>query len=397
MNDQDRGRFGSFGGQYVPETVMVALEELESAYFKLKVDKSFQSEVANLLKNFVGRPTSLYHAQRLTAHAGGAQIYLKREDLAHTGAHKINNAIGQALVAKHTGETRIVAETGAGQHGVATATVCSMLGLKCVVYMGTEDMKRQEPNVFKLRLLGAEVRGVDAGSKTLKEAVSAAIRDWVTNVADTHYLIGSAVGPHPYPVMVRDFQTVIGNESRQQMLELTGALPNFVVACVGGGSNAIGTFVPFIDDASVQLIGVEAGGDGISSQKHAASLSAGTVGVLHGSMSYILQDADGQIQNAHSISAGLDYPGVGPEHAWLKDIERATYVNVTDSEALDATHLLSSIEGIFPALESAHAIAYVVSELAPSLPKEQKILITLSGRGDKDLGTIMSFNVQDSS
>ena len=397
MNDQDRGRFGSFGGQYVPETVMVALEELESAYFKLKAGKSFQAEVADLLKNFVGRPTSLYHAQRLTAHAGGAQIYLKREDLAHPGAHKINNAIGQALVAKHTGKTRIVAETGAGQHGVATATVCSMLGLKCVVYMGTEDMKRQEPNVFKMRLLGAEVRGVDAGSKTLKEAVSAAIRDWVTNVADTHYLIGSAVGPHPYPVMVRDFQTVIGNESRQQMLELTGALPNFVVACVGGGSNAIGTFVPFIDDASVQLIGVEAGGDGISSQKHAASLSAGTVGVLHGSMSYILQDADGQIQNAHSISAGLDYTGVGPEHAWLKDIERATYVNVTDSEALDATHLLSSIEGIIPALESAHAIAYVVSELAPSLPKEQKILITLSGRGDKDLGTIMSFNVQDSS
>ena len=397
MNDQDRGRFGSFGGQYVPETVMVALEELESAYFKLKAGKSFQAEVADLLKNFVGRPSSVYHAQRLTAHAGGAQIYLKREDLAHTGAHKINNAIGQALVAKHTGKTRIVAETGAGQHGVATATVCSMLGLKCVVYMGTEDMKRQEPNVFKMRLLGAEVRGVDAGSKTLKEAVSAAIRDWVTNVADTHYLIGSAVGPHPYPVMVRDFQTVIGNESRQQMLELTGALPNFVVACVGGGSNAIGTFVPFIDDASVQLIGVEAGGDGISSQKHAASLSAGTVGVLHGSMSYILQDADGQIQNAHSISAGLDYPGVGPEHAWLKDIERATYVNVTDSEALDATHLLSSIEGIIPALESAHAIAYVVSELAPSLPKEQKILITLSGRGDKDLGTIMSFNVQDSS
>ncbi len=397
MNDQDRGRFGSFGGQYVPETVMVALEELESAYFKLKAGKSFQAEVADLLKNFVGRPTSLYHAQRLTAHAGGAQIYLKREDLAHTGAHKINNAIGQALVAKHTGKTRIVAETGAGQHGVATATVCSMLGLKCVVYMGTEDMKRQEPNVFKMRLLGAEVRGVDAGSKTLKEAVSAAIRDWVTNVADTHYLLGSAVGPHPYPVMVRDFQTVIGNESRQQMLELTGALPNFVVACVGGGSNAIGTFVPFIDDASVQLIGVEAGGDGILSQKHAASLSAGTVGVLHGSMSYILQDADGQIQNAHSISAGLDYPGVGPEHAWLKDIERATYVNVTDSEALDATHLLSSIEGIIPALESAHAIAYVVSELAPSLPKKQKILITLSGRGDKDLGTIMSFNVQDSS
>ena len=397
MNDQDRGRFGSFGGQYVPETVMVALEELESAYFKLKAGKSFQAEVADLLKNFVGRPTSLYHAQRLTAHAGGAQIYLKREDLAHTGAHKINNAIGQALVAKHTGKTRIVAETGAGQHGVATATVCSMLGLKCVVYMGTEDMKRQEPNVFKMRLLGAEVRGVDAGSKTLKEAVSAAIRDWVTNVADTHYLIGSAVRPHPYPVMVRAFQTVIGNESRQQMLELTGALPNFVVACVGGGSNAIGTFVPFIDDASVQLIGVEAGGDGISSQKHAASLSAGTVGVLHGSMSYILQDADGQIQNAHSISAGLDYPGVGPEHAWLKDIERATYVNVTDSEALDATHLLSSIEGIIPALESAHAIAYVVSELAPSLPKEQKILITLSGRGDKDFGTIMSFNVQDSS
>ncbi len=394
---ETRGRFGTFGGQYVPETVMVALEELEVAYLKLKGDATFQFEVESLLKNFVGRPTALYYAQRLTDYSGGAQIFLKREDLAHTGAHKINNAIGQALVAKYMGKTRIVAETGAGQHGVATATVCSMLGMDCVVYMGTEDMKRQEPNVFRMRLLGAEVRGVEAGSKTLKEAVSAAIRDWVTNVSVTHYLIGSAVGPHPYPLMVRDFQTVIGSEARKQMLESTGGLPDYVVACVGGGSNAIGTFIPFVDDGSVQLIGVEAGGSGILSKKHAASLSAGRIGVLHGSLSYVLQDEDGQIENAHSISAGLDYPGVGPEHAWLKEIERAKYVNVTDSEALRATHLLSKIEGIIPALESAHAIAYVSSNLAPSLTKDQKILVTLSGRGDKDLGTIMSLDDQDSS
>lgn len=394
---ETRGRFGTFGGQYVPETVMVALEELEVAYLKLKGDATFQFEVESLLKNFVGRPTALYYAQRLTDYSGGAQIFLKREDLAHTGAHKINNAIGQALVAKYMGKTRIVAETGAGQHGVATATVCSMLGMDCVVYMGTEDMKRQEPNVFRMRLLGAEVRGVEAGSKTLKEAVSAAIRDWVTNVSETHYLIGSAVGPHPYPLMVRDFQTVIGSEARKQMLESTGGLPDYVVACVGGGSNAIGTFIPFVDDGSVQLIGVEAGGSGILSKKHAASLSAGRIGVLHGSLSYVLQDEDGQIENAHSISAGLDYPGVGPEHAWLKEIERAKYVNVTDSEALRATHLLSKIEGIIPALESAHAIAYVSSNLAPSLTKDQKILVTLSGRGDKDLGTIMSLDDQDSS
>ena len=354
---ETRGRFGTFGGQYVPETVMVALEELEVAYLKLKGDATFQFEVESLLKNFVGRPTALYYAQRLTDYSGGAQIFLKREDLAHTGAHKINNAIGQALVAKYMGKTRIVAETGAGQHGVATATVCSMLGMDCVVYMGTEDMKRQEPNVFRMRLLGAEVRGVEAGSKTLKEAVSAAIRDWVTNVSETHYLIGSAVGPHPYPLMVRDFQTVIGSEARKQMLESTGGLPDYVVACVGGGSNAIGTFIPFVDDGSVQLIGVEAGGSGILS----------------------------------------NYPGVGPEHAWLKEIERAKYVNVTDSEALRATHLLSKIEGIIPALESAHAIAYVSSNLAPSLTKDQKILVTLSGRGDKDLGTIMSLDDQDSS
>lgn len=394
---ETRGRFGTFGGQYVPETVMVALEELEVAYLKLKGDASFQLEVESLLKNFVGRPTALYYAQRLTDYSGGAQIFLKREDLAHTGAHKINNAVGQALVAKYMGKTRIVAETGAGQHGVATATVCSMLGMNCVVYMGTEDMKRQEPNVFRMRLLGAEVRGVEAGSKTLKEAVSAAIRDWVTNVSETHYLIGSAVGPHPYPLIVRDFQTVIGSEARKQMLESTGGLPDYVVACVGGGSNAIGTFIPFVDDDSVQLIGVEAGGSGILSKKHAASLSAGRIGVLHGSLSYVLQDEDGQIENAHSISAGLDYPGVGPEHAWLKEIERAKYVNVTDSEALRATHLLSKIEGIIPALESAHAIAYVSSSLAPSLTKDQKILVTLSGRGDKDLGTIMSLDEQDSS
>ena len=387
-----RGRFGQYGGQYVPETVMGALADLDAAYAEVQSDPAFQAELDALLKNFVGRPTSLYHAQRLTAHAGGAQIYLKREDLAHTGAHKINNAVGQALVAKRMGKTRIVAETGAGQHGVATATVCSMLGLECVVYMGTEDMRRQEPNVFRMHLLGAEVRAVEAGSRTLKEAVSAAIRDWVTNVADTHYLIGSAVGPHPYPLMVRDFQTIIGREAREQLLGATGKLPNYVVACVGGGSNAIGTFVPFVGDDGVKLVGVEAAGEGIPSGRHAASLGAGRVGVLHGSMSYVLQDADGQIVDAHSISAGLDYPGVGPEHAWLKDSERASYVSVTDDEAVAALRLLSRVEGIIPALESAHAISYVVETLAPSLGPEQAILVTLSGRGDKDMGTIMALD-----
>ena len=387
-----QGRFGQYGGQYVPETVMGALGELEAAYREAKADPAFQAELAALLKDFVGRPTALYHAKGLSAHAGGAQIYLKREDLAHTGAHKINNAVGQALVAKRMGKTRIVAETGAGQHGVATATVCSMLGLECVVYMGTEDIRRQEPNVFRMHLLGAEVHPVEAGSRTLKEAVSAAIRDWVTNVEGTHYLIGSAVGPHPYPLMVRDFQTIIGREAREQILDAAGKLPDYVVACVGGGSNAIGTFVPFIQDPGVQLIGVEAAGEGIATGRHAASLGAGRLGVLHGSMSYVLQNADGQIEDAHSISAGLDYPGVGPEHAWLKDTERATYVSVTDDEAVAALRLLSRIEGIIPALESAHAIAYVAETLAPSLGAEQIVLVNLSGRGDKDLGTIMALD-----
>ena len=384
------GRFGDFGGQYVPETLMAALDELTRAFLEAKEDPAFQVELDRYLRDFAGRPTALYFAERLTARAGGARIFLKREDLAHTGAHKINNALGQALLAKRMGKRRIVAETGAGQHGVASATVCAMLGLQCVVYMGTEDMRRQEPNVYRMRMLGAEVRPVTAGSRTLKEAVSETIRDWVTNVTDTHYIIGSVVGPHPYPMMVRELQTVIGREARAQMLEVTGALPDYVVACVGGGSNSIGTFYPFIGDADVKLIGVEAAGEGIPTGRHAASIGGGRVGVLHGSMSYVVQDDDGQIHETHSISAGLDYPGVGPEHAWLKDSGRATYVAVTDEAAVSAFKLTSLLEGIIPALESSHAIAHVVNDLAPTLGSDRTVLVCLSGRGDKDMGTVMA-------
>ena len=384
------GRYGQYGGQFVPETVMPALAELEEAYRDAMADREFLDQLDSLLRNYVGRPTPIYHARRLSEHLGGAQIYLKREDLCHTGAHKMNNAIGQALLAKRMGKRRVVADTGAGQHGVASATACAMLGLECVVYMGTEDMQRQEPNVFRMRLLGATVHPVDAGSRTLKEAVSAAIRDWVTNVSDTHFLIGSAVGPHPYPLIVRDLQTVIGREARAQMLDTTGRLPNYVVACVGGGSNAIGIFHAFLDDPGVALVGVEAGGEGVGSGNHAATLTAGRAGVLHGSMSYLLQTPEGQVLPTHSISAGLDYPGVGPEHSWLKDTERALYVNVTDDQAVAALRALSETEGIIPALEPSHAMAYVIEALAPSLPNTDTILVNLSGRGDKDLGTIMA-------
>jgi len=387
------GRFGPYGGQFVPETLMVALQELIAEYETAKVDPEFQAELAKLLKDYVGRPTPLYFAKRLTEKGGGAQIYLKREDLAHTGAHKINNAMGQVLIAKRMGKQRVVAETGAGQHGVAVATVCAMLGMECIVYMGTEDMRRQEPNVFRMRMLGAEVRGVTAGSRTLKEAVSETIRDWVTNVEGTHYIIGSAVGPHPYPMMVRDFQTVIGSESKVQMLEATGRLPDYAVACVGGGSNSIGMFYPFINDASVSLIGVEAGGEGVETGRHAASVGGGRPGVLHGTMSYINQDEDGQIIETHSISAGLDYPGVGPEHAWLRETERAQYVNVTDDDAVAAFKMTSLLEGIIPALESSHAIAYTVNTLAPGLTPEETIVVCLSGRGDKDMGTVMDLEL----
>ena len=385
----ERGRFGDYGGQFVPETLMPAVVALDEAYRASRDDPAFQAELAGLLKDYAGRPTPLYYAAQLTARAGGARVYLKREDLAHTGAHKINNALGQALLVKRMGKRRVVAETGAGQHGVAAATVCATMGLECVVYMGTEDMKRQEPNVYRMRMLGAEVRPVDSGSRTLKDAINEAIRDWVTNVETTHYLIGSVVGPHPYPMMVRDFQSVIGREAREQMLEATGGLPDFAVACVGGGSNAIGLFSAFLQDESVKLVGVEAGGEGLDTGKHAASLEAGQVGLLHGAMSYLLQDADGQTTETHSISAGLDYPGVGPEHAWLKDSGRATYVNVTDERALAAFKLLSRTEGIIPALEPAHAIAYVVEELSPVLSDDRAVLVCLSGRGDKDLETVM--------
>ena len=385
----EQGRFGDFGGRFVPETLMAALQELEQAYEETRVDDSFGKEYLHLLKNYVGRPTPLYHATNLSKQLGGAQIYLKREDLAHTGAHKINNALGQGLLARRLGKKRIIAETGAGQHGVATATVCAMLDLECIVYMGEEDIKRQMPNVYRMRLLGAEVRPVTSGTRTLKDAINEAIRDWVTNVVDTHYLIGSVVGPHPYPVMVRDFQSVIGNEAKSQILEISDKLPDYVVACVGGGSNAIGLFHAFVPDAEVKLIGVEAGGESIESGRHAASIVAGRPGVLHGSYSYLLQDDDGQILGTHSVSAGLDYPGVGPEHAYLSDIGRATYVATTDKEALEGFQLLSREEGIIPALEPAHAIAYV-AKLAPTLGEDSRILIGLSGRGDKDLEAVQN-------
>ncbi len=382
-----RGRYGDFGGRYVPETLMTAVEELDRAYAEARRDPAFEAELEGLLRDFAGRPTPLYLAANLTERLGGAKIYLKREDLAHTGAHKINNAVGQGLLAKRLGKSRVIAETGAGQHGVATATICAQLGLECVVYMGELDIARQAPNLFRMRLLGAEVRPVASGSRTLKDATNEAMRDWVTNVANTYYLIGSAVGPHPYPAIVRDFQAVIGRESKAQLFEREGRLPDYAVACVGGGSNAIGLFNDFIDEPSVRLIGVEAAGHGLASGEHAASLSAGRPGVLHGSYSYLLQDEAGQVTETHSISAGLDYPGVGPEHAYLKASERARYESVTDAEALAAFQTLCLTEGIIPALESSHAVAYV-EKLAPRLAKEEIVLVSLSGRGDKDLDTV---------
>jgi tryptophan synthase beta chain len=382
------GRFGQFGGKYAPETLMGAIAELERAYNEARNDPEFMREYDRLLADYVGRPTPLYHAAALTKKLGGAQVYLKREDLAHTGAHKINNALGQGLLAKRMGKPRIIAETGAGQHGVATATVCAMLGLDCTVFMGEVDIARQAPNVARMKLLGAKVRPVTSGSRTLKDAGNEAIRDWVTNVGDTYYIIGSVIGMHPYPRMVRDFQAIIGREAREQCLRQLGILPDHIVACVGGGSNAIGIFHPFVGDGEVNLIGVEAAGHGIATGQHAATISAGQVGVFQGARSYVLQDEWGQIQEAHSISAGLDYPGVGPEHAYLHAMGRAHYVSITDAEALEGFQLLCSTEGIIPALESSHAIAHA-AKLVPTLPKDHIVLVNLSGRGDKDLDTVM--------
>ena len=384
-------KFGPYGGQFVPETLMPALIELEQAFVESQQDVEFQREFDRLMASFVGRPTPLTYAQRLTERLGGAKIYLKREDLAHTGAHKINNALGQALLAKRMGKKRIVAETGAGQHGVASATVAALLGLECVVYMGVVDIARQEPNVFRMKMLGSEVRPVTSGTQTLKDAINEAIRDWVANVRETHYLLGSALGPHPYPTMVRQFQSVIGREARDQMLMDVERLPDTVIACVGGGSNAIGVFSGFVEDDDVELIGVEAGGDGIASGKHAARFgdpSKGRVGVIHGTRTYVLQDADGQIAETHSVSAGLDYAAVGPEHALLRDLERAYYTSATDEEALSAFSTLCEIEGIIPALESSHAVAEAIKR-APKMRKDQVILVNLSGRGDKDLNTVI--------
>ena len=378
------GYFGEFGGQFVPETVMPALAELADAFVVARADAEFLRELELLSRDFIGRPTPIYHAERLSAQAGGAAIYFKREDLAHTGAHKINNALGQALLARRMGKRRIIAETGAGQHGVATATVCAKFGLECVVYMGEEDVRRQALNVERMKLLGAEVHPVTSGTRTLKDAINETIRDWVTNIRDTYYIFGSVVGPHPYPIIVADFQAVIGREARQQMLERIGRLPEYVIACVGGGSNAIGIFRGFLDDAEVRLIGVEAGGRGNGPNQHAATLSYGTVGVLHGARSYLLQDASGQILNTHSVSAGLDYPGVGPEHSYLKSIDRAEYVAVDDQAALETFSLVCRTEGILPALEPAHAIAHAL-RLAATLRPDQSVLVNLSGRGDKDM------------
>lgn len=400
-----KGKFGPYGGQFVPETLMPALAELEQAYEAAKVDPDFQAELSYLLNTYVGRPSPLTYAKRLTEYLGGAKIYLKREDLNHTGAHKINNALGQALLAQRMNKRRIVAETGAGQHGVGSATACALLGLECIVYMGEVDIARQQPNVFRMQLVGAEVRPVSSGSRTLKDAINEAIRDWVTNVETTHYLLGSALGPHPYPTIVRDFQSIIGHEARAQILEAEGRLPDLLVACVGGGSNAIGLFHPFLEDKTVEMLGVEAGGSGIASGKHAARFAPPPIlpngegikgqprvearlGVLHGTKSYVLQTPDGQIAETHSISAGLDYPSVGPEHAWLRDQERAGYTYATDEEALVAVKVLSEKEGIIPALESAHAVAEVIKR-APKMSKNTIMVINLSGRGDKDLDTIM--------
>jgi len=379
-----RGHFGIYGGRFVAETLMPMVLSLEDAYEAAKTDPKFQAELSGLLKHYVGRESPLYFAERLTQHLGGAKIYLKREDLNHTGAHKINNCLSQILLARRMGKTRIIAETGAGQHGVATATVAARFGLPCTIYMGEVDIERQKSNVFRMRLLGAEVKGVTSGSRTLKDAMNEALRDWVANIHDTFYIIGSAAGPHPYPAMVRDFQRVIGNETRAQMVEAEKRLPDLVVACVGGGSNAIGMFHPFLDDLEVEIHGVEAAGDGLDTAHHAATLSKGSPGVLHGAHSYLLQDQNGQITEAHSISAGLDYPGVGPEHSWLKDVGRVKYHSVTDKEALDAFMLLSRLEGIIPALETAHAIAHV-AKIAGQMDKSQIVAVCLSGRGDKDI------------
>ncbi|MEK4457027.1 tryptophan synthase subunit beta [Paenibacillus sp. FSL R10-2748] len=386
----NNGRFGTFGGRFVPETLMNALIELEESYRKYAVDPEFKAELNGLLKDYSGRETPLYHAERLSQHLGGAKIYLKREDLNHTGAHKINNALAQGLLAKRMGKQKVIAETGAGQHGVATATVAALLGLECKVFMGEEDTVRQQLNVFRMQLLGAEVIPVTSGTRTLKDAGNEALRYWVSHVHDTFYILGSAVGPHPYPMMVRDFQRVIGDETRRQILEKEGRLPDVIVAAIGGGSNAIGMFYPFIEDQGVALIGVEAAGKGVETEFHAATMTKGTQGVFQGSMSYLLQDEYGQVQPAHSISAGLDYPGVGPEHSYLKDIERAKYVPITDQEALDALQLLCRTEGILPALESAHAVAQVV-KLAPTLTADDIIVICLSGRGDKDVDSIIKY------
>ena len=391
VRPEAQGRFGRYGGQYVPETLMPALAELEQAAAEAWKDSAFKAELNRLLKSYVGRATPLYEAERLTAHYrrsdGGPRIWLKREDLNHTGAHKINNALGQALLALRMGKKRIIAETGAGQHGVATATVCARFGLECVVYMGAEDMRRQALNVFRMRLLGATVQPVTAGTATLKDATSEAIRDWVTNVETTHYILGSVAGPHPYPMLVRDFHAVIGNEAREQCMESFGRLPDVLLACVGGGSNAMGLFHPFVQDTSVRLIGVEAAGDGVATGRHAATITEGRVGVLHGAMSLLLQDQDGQVQEAHSISAGLDYPGVGPEHSYLRDIGRAEYGAVTDDQAISALRLVSELEGIIPALETAHAFAWL-EMLCPTLPNGSEIVINCSGRGDKDVNTV---------
>ncbi len=384
-----RGRYGRFGGQYAPETLMPALDELETAYQAARNDPAFLREMGDLRRHYVGRPTPTYHAKALSERLGGAQIWLKREDLAHTGAHKINNALGQGLLAKRMGKPRVIAETGAGQHGVASATVCAMLGLECVVYMGEVDIARQSLNVFRMKLLGAEVVPVSSGSRTLKDAMNEAMRDWVTNVRTTYYLIGTVAGMHPYPMIVRDFQAIIGQEARAQLLAQAGKLPDVVLACVGGGSNAMGMFHAFVPDTNVRLIGVEAAGRGIETGAHAASIVAGRVGVLHGSRTYVIQDADGQIMETHSISAGLDYPGVGPELAWLADADHAQYVGITDAEALAALQTLSQTEGIIPALESAHAIAHAI-KIAPTMPKDAIIAVCLSGRGDKDMGTVAS-------
>ena len=382
-----RGHFGIYGGRFVAETLVHALDELEAAYAHYSQDAEFKREFAHELNHFVGRPSPIYYADRLSRELGGAQIYLKREDLNHTGAHKVNNTIGQALLAKRMGKKRVIAETGAGQHGVATATICARYGMECVVYMGSEDVKRQSPNVYRMNLLGARVVPVESGSKTLKDALNEAMRDWVTNIESTFYIIGTVAGPSPYPKMVRDFQRIIGDECLVQMPPLAGRQPDAVIACVGGGSNAIGIFYPYIEHKDVRLIGVEAAGQGIESGKHAATLSAGSPGVLHGNRTYLLQDADGQIIETHSISAGLDYPGVGPEHSYLKDIGRAEYVGVTDAEALGAFHRLCRTEGIIPALESSHAVAHAM-KIAPTMAKDQILLVNLSGRGDKDIGTV---------